>query len=98
VTLPEGGPPGRIFAALIRTCPERVRTRFGGGMKYAFGRDLAAARAQGRRALTAFWIVTIAEPRITLNTRTRPERRPQSLPRPLSRFPPRTLVASAFLA
>jgi len=39
---------GRV--ALIRACPEHVRTRFGAGMKYAFGRDLAAARAQGRRA------------------------------------------------
>jgi putative ABC transport system permease protein len=75
VTLPEGGPSGRIFAALIRACPEHVRTRFGAGMKYAFGRDLAAARAQGRRALTAFWIVTIADMlQLAIRERTRGER------------------------
>jgi predicted permease len=51
----------RSFAWLLRAYPRAARERFGAGMRYAWGRDLAAARETGIRAVIAFWIVTVLE-------------------------------------
>jgi putative ABC transport system permease protein len=50
--------PERVFALLLRAYPARVRERFGPGMRFAWGTDLAAARARGALAVAAFWLVT----------------------------------------
>ena len=49
------------FDLLLRPCPAPARERFGDGMKYAWAADLAVARERGRRAVAAFWVVTIVE-------------------------------------
>ena len=49
----------RLFDLLLRAAPAPARSRFGAGMRYAWGRDLAAARARGWRAVAAFWLIAI---------------------------------------
>ena len=51
----------RLFDLLLRLCPTPARERFGAGMRYAWTRDRAAARARGPRAVIGFWVVTIVE-------------------------------------
>ena len=48
----------RVFGLWLRAYPARVRDRFGPGMRFAWERDLAAARVRGRRATATFWIAT----------------------------------------
>jgi hypothetical protein len=38
-----------------------VRARFADGIRDALGRDLAAARSAGARAVTLFWITTVVD-------------------------------------
>ena len=52
---------GRLFGLLLRAYPDRVRARFGDGMRDALGADLDTARANGLRAASLFWITTIVE-------------------------------------
>ena len=49
----------RVYGLLLRAYPARVRARFAAGMTYAFGHELDEARANGVRALLAFWLTTI---------------------------------------
>lgn len=48
----------RIYGFLLRAYPARVRARFAAGMIYAFSHELDDARAEGIRALPAFWVTT----------------------------------------
>ena len=45
----------RIFDALVRCYPSRVRARFDGALRDGFRAEYAAARADGVRHLAAFW-------------------------------------------
>jgi predicted permease len=51
----------RLFGLLLRAYPERVRERFGPGMRYAWGTELAAARARGTLAVAVFWILATVD-------------------------------------
>ena len=51
----------RGFDLLLRAMPRHTRARFGDGMRYAWSRDLATARRNGRGAVAAFWLVTVLE-------------------------------------
>ena len=50
-----------LFGALLRLYPRAFRARFEAGMRYAFARDLDAARVRGTFAVIVFWIASVSD-------------------------------------